>query len=278
MVDCRIDNLSWVYHLNLFDEIIVFSEYEKIMLEQSGVKVKISNLICPPIELDTSLTEFEHHFKDSYTFYTTASADQKSGLKETIIAFLSSFTVLDNNILAILCDDSESESIQKEIEHIKTSLGIFKNHNNYPNIAVINNQEQGIVNYAHSIFDCYISVPYNSTIDRQVIHAFSNNTPCILLDTCKSQIHPPSWPHQAVDYPLLVRGTEEVSLYNHRPIPYMYSGEQNWIKPMIVDIKNKMKAACSDARVMDMAKEKIYKFNSIYINSNNQQIKEILCM
>ena len=37
-VDCRIDNLSWVENLKLFDKICVFSPFEKQLLKESGIK------------------------------------------------------------------------------------------------------------------------------------------------------------------------------------------------------------------------------------------------
>ena len=272
IVDCRVDNMSWVANLNLFDEILVFSKNEKTMLEKSGIKGNIHNLNALPIELDDTATEFDtNEFESRYTFYTNAGLATNSGLRETIVAFLSSFTALDNQILIIFCNEKNSQQISEEIELIKKSLNIFANMDDmYPRIGIIKAEDQSLINHGHSVFDCFIDLSYNLSLNYQIIHAFSKNRPVILLDTCKDQI--------GEDYELLVKSIEEPSFTQKRPINGMYSGEHTWSKPKIQDIKNKMISVSTDNTIADKLKEIIYKFNSNYSFSNNQKIKEILCM
>ena len=272
IVDCRIDNMSWVANLNLFDEILVFSKNEKTILEESGIKSNIRNLNALPIELHEPITEFDvDEFGPLYTFYTNAGLGTNSGLRETIVAFLSSFTALDNQVLVIFCNEQNSQQISEEIDLIKKSLNIFGNINDmYPRIGIIKAEDQSLINHAHSTFDCFIDLSYNSSLTYQTIHAFSKNRPAILLDTCKDQI--------GEDYGLLVKSIEEPSFTQQRPVKGMYSGEQAWSKPKIQDIKNKMISVSSDNTIADKAKEVIYKFNSNYSFGNNQKIKEILCI
>jgi hypothetical protein len=263
-VDCRVDNMDWKSHLDLFDSIIVFSEYEKDLLKKSGVKTDVKNFNFPPIqEYESVNIDFLNDFKRSFCFYTNGSLEEKSGLRETIASFLSSFTINDNVVLIVFC--SKTDEIEEYVKQVKTSLGIFSNLAMYPDIIICKGDDNTI-NYAHENFECYIDVEYNSRVSQNVLKALSKERTVIMLDTCSSLIK---------DYPFYVESVEEICLVKQRPINHLYSGEFYWKKPIMKSLKEKMRQVLkSDAS----EKNQIIDFKSQIQQEPNQKIREILCI
>ena len=225
-VDCRIDNTDWVTHLNLFDKVIVFSGYEAELLKESGVTVPIHGFGFPPVILHPEVQDLDLKFSGT-KYYTIGSLDMKSGLRETIAAYLSSFSILDSTILIVLTNDSAP--IETEINNIKSHLGIFNNPQHYPHIALINNTEIPLVNYVHGYADFYIDVSYNARTSQNTLKAIVNNSLPIMLDTCTGLMP---------GYPFVVDSHEEVSIYPNRPLQTLYSGEFNWRVPRMSDLRS----------------------------------------
>lgn len=269
-VDCNFRNIGWVDHLNLFDKVIVFSEYEKQLLLDSGLSTKIFNFKLPPFYIENNnLIELNlEHLKNHFTFYTVCSKDKRSGLKELLISYLSSFDTLDSVILIILHNEKDGV-LEQQIEEIKSSLNKYAIDDYYPNIALISTTEDGIINYLHNNADCFIDTSYNTKVPYNVINALYNQRLTIMPDT-----------YNIIEkYPLYINTNNEIITYSNPPIHGLYSGEYNWKIPNTIDLQNKLKSVFYNTNdIIEIAKQKIIKFRSSLIHNAQQSIKEFLCI
>lgn len=267
-IDCHTNNIGWDEHLNLFDKVIVFSEFEKQILLESNIKTDIFNFKYPPFYGNTNdnIKEINlGHLKNNFIFYASLSKDIKSGIKELLTSYLSSFDTLDNVILILLHNENDFE---KEIDNIKNLLNIYGDHEYYPNIALINYSDE-IINYLHLNGDCYIDVSYNSRISQHTLKAIYNQKPILLLENSKIMD----------EYPLYVKTHDEIINYNNRPIYGLYSGEYSWKIPNTCDLRNKLKQIYYNSNnIRDIAIQKIMKLRTSIFDINQYNLEEALCI
>ncbi len=267
-IDCNANNIGWDSHLNLFDKIIVFSEFEKQILLDSKVQTEIYNFNYPPIHsLNNNIQELNlNHLKHNFIFYTSLSTDKKSGFKELLISYLSSFDTLDNVILIVLHNEN---NIEKEIDDVKNLLNIYGNEDYYPNVALVNNSNEEIINYLHLNANCYIDISYNSRISQNILKAIYNQRLILLLDNYKL----------INEYPFYVKSNDEIISYDKRPLEGLYSGEYTWKVPSTSDLRDKLKQIFNnDNELRDIAIQKIIKLRNNIIDINKFNLKEALCI
>ena len=254
MVDSHVKDLGWTTTLNLFDEIYVFSDNEKRLLEESDVTVKITVVNLKEevsVEAhDVGIVNLDY-YKKGLTFYTDASPSESSGLRETIAAFLSNYSACDNAHMFVFCDDNEKESVRKLIDEVRNMLGIYSDDRNYKDIAIINNKSKPILNYAHEHFDCYVNVEYGGKINGSLSKALKIGKPSLVLDTLVGI---------NTDYPLLVESSEQLCMLRTRPMPRINSGRDSWRVPSSADIARKMKLI--DNEVIEKCKQYLVSYNN----------------
>jgi len=251
MVDSHIKDLGWTQSLNLFDAVVVFSDNEKKLLEESGVTtgITVHSLGDKPFAGMQDMGLNLDLYKNTVKFYTDASPSESSGLTETIAAFLSSYYVCDNVMMFVFCDSNEKEAVMKLIEETKERLGIFTDKRNYKDVAVVNSKDETLLNYAHANFDCYINVEYGGKINDSLSNAMRYAKPSIVLDVLNIND----------EYPLSVQSCEQICLLNNRPMPGINSGRNSWRVPSSTDIGRKMKMVNSE--VVDKCKQYILSYN-----------------
>ena len=108
-IECNVKNTDWPYHLNMFDEVVVFSDLEKNLLEESGVTTKILNAAAPyfgGITVAKDKIEKFENFGNKFVFFSTASASERSGTEAVVTAYLSQYSVLDKVMLVLSCAGS----------------------------------------------------------------------------------------------------------------------------------------------------------------------------
>ena len=232
-VSSQIGNTSWVANLNLFDKIIVFSEAEKEMLTKSGVTAEIyAYHFAPNYESSFEVTQLPIVSNGKTIFYTSGSlSDNSSGLKETLMSYLTEFSVLDNVLLIVF---SEEQNLGSMIDEMKKKLGKFENDDHYPSVGVVNNTQASVINYAHKFFQCFIDVSYGGVPDAQTLKATILNKLVMVLDNNKMF---------SDDYGLYVRSQDEVISHNQRPLKGMLSGEFTWKVPNTSNLREKMRLA-----------------------------------
>lgn len=265
-VDCIVANTDWVTHLNLFDEIVVFSEYEKQLLIDSQVTSNIIAFKFPPLFFNPAKNDLNLNFQGT-KFYTTGSLDIKSGLRETIAAYLSSFSILDNVILILATTDGDA--VEKEIMNLKVALGIFGDARYYPNIAVVSNNSAPILNYLHEYCDVFVHVPYNMRIGQELLRAISFNSIPAILRT----------PNSLFDesYPFMVECNNDLAIYPQRPLPLLYTAEYDWLTPNIMSLSSTMLQIHSTTN-FDETQQYLASIKSKLISHPDSIIKQLLCI
>ena len=251
MVDSRIDHMGWTEKLNMFDEIIVFSEVEEQLLLDSGVTAQISVLdlkeenLAPIAELGLH----ENYFNNT-TFYTDAPCNDTSGLREILEAYLSSYSITDKVTLFVFSQENEKEQLAERIESTKKRLAIYKDQRNYPDISIIGSREDAVVNYGHDKFDCYIYVGYGGKLPRQAKVALQMNKPSIVLDTVDIDDK----------YPFYAKTSDQICLTSSRPMFGINAGINSWKTTSSFEVARVMKLVNSET--LEECKQYILKSNT----------------
>jgi len=265
-VDSRIDSLDWVNHLRLMDKIVVFSDFEKELLVDSGIEPdQITALPFPPMFLINTINNLDLDLTGTI-FYTTGSLDQKGGLQEILAAFLSTFSISDNAHLIVTCNNSSE--IQKVVTGLKQQLGIFDQPSYYPNIIVIDTLAPEVVNYTHEIGDFFIDAGYNCIPSQNLLRAIAYNSIPIIPDNTK--LFP--------DYDFYIDTYDEIAIYAERAIENLWSGEFTWKRPRMDSIRNMMKKAVGNPELKEKNLQKLAVFKQGIVRVPNTAIKELLCI
>lgn len=269
-VDCRIDNTDWVIHLNMFDQVVVFSKYEQKLLEQSGVTSKILSFkMSPYLEVPSKIAELDipHRVK----FYTNGSMDQKGGITQTIISYLSSGLTNRDDVILIISTEDE-KSVDESIDMIRKSLGVFQNESYYPAIGVSSpGQYQENINGLHNSCDFYIDSSYNARVGQTMLKAMKENSIVIIPDCLRDVFD--------YEYPFLISTDLEKCVYTQKPIVGLYSGEFSWSVPNTQSLSEKILKAYS---MKEEEKEDIINKNNKCIEGSKKEMREkigeILCI
>jgi hypothetical protein len=271
-VDCRIDNLSWVENLKLFDKICVFSPFEKELLKESGIKEsKIFAFDFPPVlnepkeAIELEISELEN----KTVFYTTAGPDDDSGLMETLTAYYHCFSSIDNVILIVF--DNNSEIIKRMVEQIKAKMNCYGSSTHYPDIAIISNDPRALA-YAHLNYDYYINVSYNLSTNQEILECLMGKSIPILLDT--AMFLEGCYPSQNWQRMSIVLSRTDVCQKNNRPLPNMYSGKHYWKVPDTAALCKALKI-CSETS-SSLLNKKWFKNN--HKEQSHGKLKELLCI
>jgi hypothetical protein len=191
----------------------------------------------------------------------------KTGLRETIAAYLSAFTILDDVILIVATNDSKA--LEAEIQNIKKALGLFNNDKHFAHIAIISSGDVSVMNYLHEQGDFFIDVSYNARTNQNLMTAIVNNSFPIMLDTCANLLNP---------YPFVIQSQEETSLYLQRPLALLYTGHHTWRIPLIRSLKEKMLLAHQKQAQNNLRAEHavLLAFKSQMLSLQNQWIQECI--
>lgn len=266
-VDCRIDNTDWVMHLNMFDQVVVFSKYEQELLEQSGVTSKILSFkISPPLGMRIGINE-KFDIPQRIKFYTNGSMDQKGGMTQTIISYLSSGLTNRDDVILIIATEDE-KSVNQSVDMIRKGLGIFKNESYYPTIGISSLEK---IDGLHKSCDFYIDSSYNARVGQTTLNAMQENSIVIVPDCLRDVFD--------YEYPFLINTDLEKCVYPQKPIAGLYSGEFSWRVPNTQSLSEKILMAYS---MKEEEKEDIINKNSKCIAEGKKEIREkigeILCI
>jgi len=260
-VDCVLVNNEWPDHLNLFDLVVVFSEYEKKLLVDSGVTVPIFAFGFPPMVISNKKQDIDLKVS-GLRFYMVGSTDEKSGTRETISAFLSEFSMLDDTVLVIATN--QAKELEKEVQEIKGGLSIFEHAPYYPHVVLINNADEAVVNYLHENCEVFIDVGYNMRIGQTLLRAISFNSVPIILDTCDGLIP---------NYNLTVKTNLTKPVLRQRPLPFLYYGNSYMNCPNTYDLANVMRTAYNN---LDEPKERALQLKNQLFSMPDKWIKECI--
>jgi len=263
-IDCFIDSSGWSNSIQLADKVLVSSTLEKeIISRMTNLDQEIINLNFAPYYEYKKAKNMDLSFYQK-KFLFVGGAEPKSGIYETIIAYLSAFNIYDNVILIIATN--EDKEVMGQINSIKQKLGIYQDLKMYSNIAVISTNDNQIIEFLISYCDFYIDVSYNGKIGQGVLSSIFNNRIPIILDTSKDSIE-----HS---YPFLVDSSKEIALLDKRPFVEMYSGEYYWHMPNTLSLKNILLKAYHEDN--SIAKQKLEEFKSSYTLDIKNKIKDAI--
>lgn len=223
---------TWVKNINLVDEVVVSSKWNKEVFEKSGV---IKPIIVRPflIPKEESSKGKISGLKDEYTFLTIGQWTIRKGISDTIEAFCCAFTAADS--VALLVKTFERDYTQESNRRCQNwTQDILDKHSNPPKvILLLDNIDRQSLLRLHQRADCYISLCKAEGWGLGAFDAFQLGKP-IIITGYGGQIE-----FLGVDYPGLVS-------YKMIPVAGMdwitaYLPTQNWAQPNLEDAICKMK-------------------------------------
>ncbi|NVM35960.1 MAG: hypothetical protein HWN81_10210 [Candidatus Lokiarchaeota archaeon] len=258
-VDHSIENTSWILNLNMFDTVAVFSEYEKELLEKSGIKTNIFHFdTYPPNTEDDIIKNFDLDFKTKKTFYAKVSTKSTTGINEILSAYYSTFTLLDNVILILYSDDKD---IQDFINKFKEKIGLYTDTNFYPMVAIV--QDTSLINWSHKFSDFYLNVNYDAKPTNDFIKSLYYNKLCLCLDNI----------NLFKDYEYYVKSNYEIIAQNNKN--NFYKTNNHYKIPSSIDLSKKMKMAFDNYKIKENKSSLTYKnIHESFIN----KVKELTCI
>lgn len=255
-IDCQL-NHDWKRHVDMFDKVVVFSEYEKTLLEESKVETEICHFDRPPMFSEVSSEPFPFNFQ-GLKFYTNVSLDKKAAMTEIACSYYSAFTVEDETLLVLCIPPNEAQGVEKRLEEIKHELGIYGNASYYPQVAIAPISDLKTMNFMHGQCDYYIDASYNCRVSQNALKALFFKSKPILLNTCGGLFKD--------EYELLIESNKELISYRTRPIQGLYSGRTDWNVPSTSHLKSLLQTAYKNPDITFETKE-----------FDENKIKEILC-
>lgn len=235
----------------LMDEIWVDSPqletavYNTIQNYNPNIKVRaipplldITNL---PAQAGGSLIAGDPDLKDRFIFYYIGNLlEEKSGFKETFLAYMTSFTHKD--AVALLCA-SEVAGNQNDLENIvgqcQAAVGNFRNSNERPLFKVVGGQGGGMHVgervALHCDGNCMVSPHYSIATNSIVLEAaMYQSTPIVNKGNASYEW----WGEENL---WGVDSYEELCLTLQRPVPYRFTAGELWHKPIIKSLQKVMK-------------------------------------
>lgn len=150
--------LDWIPWMEKADKIVVPCEWNKKVLEDSGITKPVG--VIPHIYREVPPEKFEIYGleKSPFIFYTVGQWTSRKGIDDTIRAYLKAFTSEDNTILIVKTfKDNYSKDDQSTI--ISNVNGIAAEYDNPAKINVIASQlKDSQISYLHDIGHCYVSL------------------------------------------------------------------------------------------------------------------------
>ncbi len=263
---CTHKNIDISSVLNLFDKVAVFSNSDIKYASESGISpcrmVSFgSEPYVPPLG---EKTPFDFDKIEGVTFYTTANLTVDSGLRETLVAYLSMPQTSQNKTMVVLTNSPDE--VKKEIERIQNILGICPVHE-YPKVAICRpvdpRNNRAYIEEAHLAFDVFVNVGYNATQCRDTLLAYGAGSKVIASNNDNFPI--------GDDISLYTVATqEEICLHPEKPMPYMYTSNTTWRIPVIKSIRDKMQVVLENFSNT----HQIQKNDSL--EDHTKQFKEIL--
>jgi hypothetical protein len=151
---------SWINYINSVDHIVMPTEYQKKILEVSGIQSSIS-VIPHAVEIPSIKDKANFPVDDScYKFYTIADNNTRKNLQRLIEIYFLSFTK-NNNVCLLIKSNGSSDIIGKSINDLKQKMNLYSSPEYYPTVLVLtekltNDEIQKIHNWG----DCFVSTTY----------------------------------------------------------------------------------------------------------------------
>ena len=269
----------------LMDEIWTDSVLLKNSLQSSldNYGGNVSVRAIPPL-LDTSDLPADEPFlsirgsdpeiRDRFIFYYIGNiAEEKSGFKEACVAFLSTFSKSDSVALVATPEvPIADEHIDQIMGECRTLVGQSKNAIHHPLIKVIRPQN-GILQTSerialHKECDCMVAPHYSLSMNSLVLEAaLYGNAPIVNKGNACYEWWKDDRGVWGID------SYEEICFTNERPLPYRFTSEESWHKPIVKSIGDVMQVAYVDKFNRD---KKIKKNSELREYFNGPVLQEIL--
>lgn len=260
IVEIETENLihtGWIEKINIMDEIVVGSKLGREAMNNSGVNIPIK-LLPEPYNIDSySLQKPEDFFdqdNSDFIFYTIGTYNEKNNIKGIILAYLLEFDFEENVRLVIktnkytISTQILEQQITEDIHQIQNA--IKKRPSSCPQINILAGEiTDHDISRLHQNANCYVNTTRSDGNGASSIEATLKNNPVITTD----HIAASDFINQDNGY---IVSSLRSNIYYPDPIESRsYSIWGFWYEPSIISIRNKMREAYSNSKIID------YKFD-----------------
>jgi hypothetical protein len=212
----------WDNHLNLLDKVFVTTEAEKNSTSEDVFKKTYSIGIAH----DKQESKQEKNMKP-FTFYTLGgNLEIRTGVRNIIQAYFSSFTINDQVLLVLQANDQNKAS--SLIDEVRKEVGITSD-SYYPAIHIVNETTS-----LHESCCCFVDASHSLGFNPETIKAVSHGSVPIVVKN--------SGRDEYIDNSngLLVESYEDVVLCPDRPIREIFTARETCFRPIISSLRDCM--------------------------------------
>ena len=221
-------------------------------LEQYSPCIKVRSI--PPLldierlpeKVSTSIRSSDLDLKHKFIFYYIGNVlEVKSGFREAYIAYMNTFSHIDNVVFIIAQDvPIPTDTMNKILEDCHKSIGEIRNVNRRPMLKVVqpsgdsfNIQEKIAL---HIEGDCLVSPSYSMSVNSTVLEAAMYHSVPIINkgNSCYE------WWEETNFWG--IDSYEEFCLSAERPVPFRFTAAETWHKPIIKSLGHTMMNAYID--------------------------------
>lgn len=275
---------DWKFGLNLMDKILVSCNYQKDAIQNTcGPTVGEKTTVIPhPVDVTKFNKEWEPMFfdttKNTVKFYTISEFNKRKNITALLVAYYTAFDHNDNVLLIIKTNlGDNTKELENFCDSLKRDLRRFKNPNYYPKIAVIPHRlKDEHINSLHCVGDVFVTSSHGEAICLPFVDAIGFGKPAIAPK--HSSFLDYAFPG---DYDLLVNSTESIAFGVNDSPEGLYTCDERWGKPDIVDLAQKLRYAYIN--IKDLTSEKRIKDRMDYVKGMfsyeivGKTLKEALC-
>jgi hypothetical protein len=232
----NLSHTGWIEKINMMDEVWVNSFYGEKILRESGVFKKIK-VIPEPFNLKRIDEETNHSDENEFNFYSFSSLNHKDGLLELLIAYLSEFSNKESARLIIKIDSAEEGAV-KNIVNNAYEISRKTPKDTIEPIIILGHIDHTKKVDLHNNCHCYIDTSKCSHGGAACVEALLYGNSVICVD----KTAPACYITQNNGFN--IKSIEENVISNNIfGLNNVFTQHEVWYKPIVSDIRAKMRSA-----------------------------------
>lgn len=250
---------QWIEQLNKLDLVLVPCQENVDAYKRAGGTARIEKLVHT-FDLDKYDKEIEPfnlpQAEDKFKLYCIAQLSKKKGVESMVRAYYRAFEGRDDVVFIMkLYQDARNPNAQQDREQVQQYLAYIKQmakHNHYPPVLLIHqNMTDEEIGRLHKSGNIYVAGSRSEGFCIPAFDALGYGNPVIATNWGGMTEFVDSSNGWLVGYTL----TPCFAMKN--PTPNMYSGNEDWAEPNILDMASKMREAYEQHK-LDKCKDKVH--------------------
>jgi glycosyltransferase involved in cell wall biosynthesis len=244
---CNIAPTPWPLCINQMDEMWVCSEWEKQTLIRSGVTsdIKVVRIPVDHTKYDKEYEEFEplKNHKDEFKFYFLGEYIGRKDVQSLLLAYHREFRRNENVRVILKINKIGVDAhtllnlVSQDLEGFKSNLKLYPSANMYNKEIVIPTYLSEDEMYGlHKSCDCFVMPSSGEAFCMPAFDAMMfGNAPIVNKNS--------SMIEYLSNTGFSVESHKTPAVVLDRPLPYLYTGKDEWYQVDVIDLQKKMREA-----------------------------------